>query len=105
MENHPVVERGIDPLPHGFLELAKIDNGIAEVKKNRFYWLLVHGVIKLAKVGFEPTRPIGQGILNPQRLPFRHSANVFSYNDLRHLLTILNSVLVSIMPAAAKTIG
>ena len=28
----------------------------------------------MAEVGIEPTRPIGQGILNPQRLPFRHSA-------------------------------
>jgi hypothetical protein len=26
MENHPVVERGIDPLSDGFLELAKIDH-------------------------------------------------------------------------------
>ena len=28
----------------------------------------------LAEVGVEPTRPNGQGILSPQRLPFRHSA-------------------------------
>ena len=32
----------------------------------------------LAEVGFEPTRPVGQGILSPQRLPFRHSAGVVS---------------------------
>ena len=32
----------------------------------------------LAEVGFEPTRPIGQGILSPQRLPFRHSAELVS---------------------------
>ena len=28
----------------------------------------------IAEVGVEPTRPYGQGILSPQRLPFRHSA-------------------------------
>ena len=28
----------------------------------------------IAEVGVEPTRPNGQGILSPQRLPFRHSA-------------------------------
>ena len=33
--------------------------------------LLMHS---LAEVGVEPTRPFGQGILSPQRLPFRHSA-------------------------------
>ncbi len=30
--------------------------------------------IGVAKAGLEPARPYGQGILNPQRLPFRHSA-------------------------------
>jgi hypothetical protein len=28
----------------------------------------------MAEEGIEPSRPCGQGILNPQRLPFRHSA-------------------------------
>ena len=28
-------------------------------------------------VGFEPTRPCGQGILSPQRLPFRHPGEVW----------------------------
>ena len=28
----------------------------------------------VAEMGFEPIRPFGQGILSPQRLPFRHSA-------------------------------
>ena len=28
----------------------------------------------VAEVGLEPTRPYGQRILNPSRLPFRHSA-------------------------------
>ena len=31
-------------------------------------------------MGVEPTRPFGQGILSPQRLPFRHSA--YSHNPL-----------------------
>ncbi len=31
-------------------------------------------------MGVEPTRPFGQGILSPQRLPFRHSA--FNYKAL-----------------------
>ncbi len=31
-------------------------------------------IYSLAEVGVEPTRPFGQGILSPQRLPFRHSA-------------------------------
>ena len=26
----------------------------------------------VGRVGFEPTRPCGQGILSPRRLPFRH---------------------------------
>ena len=26
----------------------------------------------MPRVGFEPTRPEGQGLLRPQRLPFRH---------------------------------
>jgi hypothetical protein len=34
----------------------------------------------VAEVGVEPTRPFGQGILSPQRLPFRHSA--YSHNPL-----------------------
>ncbi len=29
----------------------------------------------MGEVGLEPTRPYGQGILNPQRLPFRHTPN------------------------------
>ena len=33
----------------------------------------------LAEVGVEPTRPNGQGILSPQRLPFRHSANHMNF--------------------------
>ena len=32
-------------------------------------------LIRIAEVGVEPTRPCGQGILSPQRLPFRHSAH------------------------------
>jgi hypothetical protein len=35
---------------------------------------LAHSLLAIAEVGFEPTRPNGQGILSPQRLPFRHSA-------------------------------
>ena len=30
--------------------------------------------IIVARVGVEPTRPFGQGILSPPRLPFRHRA-------------------------------
>ena len=33
-------------------------------------------------MGFEPIRPFEQGILSPQRLPFRHSA---FYNRLTHI--------------------
>ena len=32
--------------------------------------------VVVPEVGFEPTRPYGQGILSPQRLPFRHSAGL-----------------------------
>ena len=38
--------------------------------------------ISVAEVGFEPTRPCGQGILSPQRLPFRHSAWAFGHAEL-----------------------
>ena len=34
-------------------------------------------LLSIAEVGFEPTHPYGQGILSPQRLPFRHSAKAF----------------------------
>lgn len=27
----------------------------------------------MGEAGLEPARPYGQGILNPQRLPFRHT--------------------------------
>jgi hypothetical protein len=30
-------------------------------------------VIKMGEAGLEPARPYGQGILSPQRMPFRHS--------------------------------
>jgi hypothetical protein len=30
-------------------------------------------------MGVEPIRPLGQGILSPQRLPFRHSAVGFNF--------------------------
>jgi hypothetical protein len=39
----------------------------------------------LAKMGVEPIRPFGQGILNPQRLPFRHSAD----DDLNMLFRLV----------------
>ena len=33
----------------------------------------LHGEwVELPKVGLEPTRPLGQRILSPSRLPFRH---------------------------------
>jgi hypothetical protein len=34
----------------------------------------------MAEEGIEPSRPCGQGILNPQRLPFRHSAGLAQGN-------------------------
>jgi hypothetical protein len=35
----------------------------------------------MAEEGIEPSRPCGQGILNPQRLPFRHSAGLFAQKN------------------------
>jgi hypothetical protein len=35
----------------------------------------------MAEEGIEPSRPCGQGILNPQRLPFRHSAGLFAQGN------------------------
>jgi hypothetical protein len=35
----------------------------------------------LAEEGIEPSRPNGQGILNPQRLPFRHSAGLIAQGN------------------------
>lgn len=32
----------------------------------------LRSVMEVPGVGIEPTRPCGQGILSPQRLPFRH---------------------------------
>ncbi len=34
----------------------------------------------MAEMGIEPIRPYGQGILSPQRLPFRHSAGGIKVN-------------------------
>jgi hypothetical protein len=39
----------------------------------------------MAEVGFEPTRPYEQGILSPQRLPFRHSARITHIGERGHL--------------------
>jgi hypothetical protein len=36
----------------------------------------------MAEVGFEPTCPCEQGILSPQRLPFRHSAHAPNKEDV-----------------------
>ena len=36
------------------------------------------GFAAIAEVGLEPTPPCGKRILNPPRLPFRHSAVVFT---------------------------
>jgi hypothetical protein len=38
--------------------------------------------VALGEVGFEPTRPFGQGILNPQRLPFRHTPGLVRLKKL-----------------------
>ena len=42
----------------------------------QYFYLLFHSNHPIAEVGVEPTRPNGQGILSPQRLPFRHSAGI-----------------------------
>ena len=45
---------------------------------------------RMARVGLEPTRPGGQGILSPQRLPFRHRASYYTINTCE-LLSILTN--------------
>ena len=37
------------------------------------------------EVGFEPTRPYGQGILSPQRLPFRHSGSRYQHDSRKRV--------------------
>lgn len=48
---------------------------------------------KLGEAGLEPARPFGQGILNPQRLPFRHTPD-----------TIQPTLCITILPAS-RAIG
>ena len=39
-------------------------------------------------MGVEPTRPFGQGILSPQRLPFRHSAYAHKLTDRKRFCNL-----------------
>lgn len=48
---------------------------------------------KLGEAGLEPARPFGQGILNPQRLPFRHTPD-----------TLQPTLCITILPAS-RAIG
>ena len=43
---------------------------------------------KVAEAGLEPARPYGHGILNPERLPFRHSARVLGVIVLSSLSAV-----------------
>lgn len=43
---------------------------------------------RLGRAGIEPARPFGQGILSPQRLPFRHRPAPPFYSGLRSSLKL-----------------
>ena len=69
-----------DGLREGFMgvKFPVIEQRIAEVEDHSLDFMISQMVsrtkFKLAEVGVEPTRPCGHRILNPERLPFRHSA-------------------------------
>lgn len=81
------------------VKFTVIEQCIAEVEEYSLDFLCsqlyLAAKTKLAKMGVEPIRPFGHRILNPERLPFRHSAQgeymvvgEQSKVNIRHIFTI-----------------
>lgn len=75
----------MSPLPAGDKKRDKAEKTTADLG-----WTIVppegyqDSSVLVPEVGVEPTRPCGQRILSPPRLPFRHSGKPLLCNELEH---------------------